>query len=313
MSPDKADLDDGFVRIANILLAAFPLFDLTASARAVLDLVVLSAWGQATRSPGYLCRRSAVEIVKLLDGHFSEPRIYHAIRELRTKHLLTPDRKTLTINPQCIAHLSIQDKATLGLIIESHNAERVFSKPRIPVFIDATVENDRKTVENDSLRIKDARKRVKRVKALTSSSVFNSHSFAQSVPKSDDDEVKIEKQKAKLQLCTALALRLNKLSGRPIAEIQNEISGLYGKTDDEIIAGAKRVLRALQLGAVRKVFNARSLIAAAISNPDDYPPELPLGELLENEIEKKPAVTEPDELAFRKASAEHNAKLLGKP
>lgn len=253
----KADINDGFMRVANTLAAAFPLFGMSASARDVLDLIMLSAWGQATRTPGYVCRRTAAEIVKILSNKYSETHIYHAIRELRKLTILTPDKKTLEIDPYCIKNLSPQDLETYEFILETHNENRVFSRPKIPVFR-PTEENRSKTAKNRSRLYKDAHAERERER-LKSSSYPATKDLENTVPKADDDDFKAQSQRLRQNLLTEAV----KVSRRPQADLAAELDGVGGRTPGELRLGMARVLAGLRRGNLRAVVNLRGLVASA--------------------------------------------------
>lgn len=262
---DSVDLDDGYSRLANSLLAALHLFRLPASEYDVITLIILSAFGQATRSPGYSSRMSAADIVKLMPGR-DKSCIYAAIRKLRARGLLTQDPDSLTINKACLTFLSPEDQALHGFILDFHNGRRVYSRPKLQPF-KASGETTTKSGETTTRLYKDAHAGRERER-LKSSSYQATRDFENPVPNSqttdDDDEFKAQSQRLRQELARLGAQRTRK----PEAELLAQIDSITGRTPEELALGMARLIDRMRADDRWGPINLRGLLAVA-SDPSN--------------------------------------------
>lgn len=261
---DSVDLDDGYSRLANSLLAALHLFDLPASEYDVITLIIMSAFGQATRNPGYTARMEAKDIVTLMPKH-SKSCIYTAIRQLRQRGLLTDDTSSLTLNKACLLSLSPQDQAQHQLILDFHNGRRVYSRPKIQPYR-ASAETSTKSAETSTRLYKDAHAGRERER-LKSSSYQATRDFENPVPNSqtaDDDEFKAQSQRLRQELARLGAQRTRK----PEAELLAQIDSITGRTPEELALGMARLIDRMRADDRWGPINLRGLLAVA-SDPSN--------------------------------------------
>jgi hypothetical protein len=260
----KADLDDGFLRISLTLEYGMPFFQLTKTEEAVMHLVRASAWGHATRSPGYTCDMTPQEMVAYLDFFYCQAAIYRAINGLRAKHILTADEDTIVINPRCLASLPPEVQDRIALRMQTHNDNKRYSRPALkPIKPDSTyVEKNSTYVESHNKE----RVRGERENKLKSSSYLATKDLENAVPKpqtADDDDFKAQSQRLRQNLLTLAG----KVTRRPEADLAAELDGVGGRTPEQLRLGMARVLSALRAGDLKAVGNLRSLVATA-SDPN---------------------------------------------
>lgn len=262
---ERARLEDGFQRVSNTLELAYALFDLTGAAEKVLHLIKTSAWGHATRDPGYTCRFSVQQIVAYLSAHVSQASIYRAIQELRDKTILEADPDSLTLNPRCVQALSPQDLVTLGLMMNDHNDMKSYSRPKlVPI---NPILTDKKNILTDKNRLyKDARAGRERER-LKSSSYLTGNNLENTVPNSqtaDDDEFKAQSQRLRQELVRLAAQRARKAE----SELAASIDGITGKTPHDLALGMARLIDRMRADERWGPINLRGLLVTA-SDPSN--------------------------------------------
>lgn len=256
----KADLDDGFARVSITLLYALPLFRLTGCEEAVIKLVMASAWGHATRSPGYTCDLTPVEMLEYLDGIFSQTSIYRAIQSLRDYTILTDDRETLTINPSFIEALEPQLLVRLRVMLDRHNSRKRYSRPELKPFTDDSQKREKNSQKWESHN--KERVRGEREKRLKSSSNIAMNILENAVPNSqtaDDDDFKAQSQRLRQELVRLAAQRAR----RPESEFAAQIDAVVGRTPQELALGMARLIDRMRANAIGAVANLRGLLANA--------------------------------------------------
>lgn len=265
----KADLDDGFARISITLLYALPLFRLSGCEEAVIKLVMASAWGHATRSPGYTCDLSPVEMIDYLDGVFSRPRIYHAIQKLREVTILDSDPDSLTINPAFVKALSPELVERLRVMLDRHNSRKRYSRPVLKPFRSegeiTSLENKTGSLENKTRLYKDARAGRERER-LKSSSYLTGNNLENTVPNSQtaDDEFKAQSQRLRQELVRLAAQRARKAE----SELAASIDGITGKTPQDLALGMARLIDRMRADERWGPINLRGLLVTA-SDPSN--------------------------------------------
>lgn len=303
--PSKADLQDGYLRTSITLEYAWPLFRLSGPQEAVMHLVRASAWGHATRSPGYTCDLRPKEMVAFLEGIWGQAVIYRAIQQLREKTILTEDTSTLTINPRCIQSLPSELLARLDVMIENHNAAKRYSRPQIKAFRHNSTGVEKNSTPVES-HYKD-RARGEKENKLLSSSFLARETLENAVPNGqqrDDDEQSLQQLQ---KLKPALLEHASRITRRSQDELAAEIAAVTGRSPRDLALGMARILRGMRSGEIGSIGNLRALLAHA-SGPNGQWAPLDVAALCSSLVAKAAAPPVDHDAMLAAAIAQQNAR-----